>query len=189
MHLNWPIIISIAIPLITLFLGAILNRLIERRAKITTYLGHASIFEVHPPNGPPFFVHTHGIVVTNVGGKAANNVRISHHQLPHFYIWPTVPHLVEDLPQGGKDIVIPILVPGQQLTISYLYYPPVTWNLVNSGTRSDEGLAKVLNVLPVRQFSKPVNFFLFYLMLMGTISTLYLLILLFIKVFSFILKT
>jgi hypothetical protein len=182
--MNWPLIVSIVIPILTLVLGVILNRVIERRAKLTTYLGHTSIFEVHPPGAAAQLIHMHSIVVTNVGGKAANTVRLSHHQLPDFYIWPAVPHGVEEVPQGGRDIVIPVLVPGQQITISYLYYPPVTWNLVNAGVRSDEGFAKALNVLPVRQFSKSVNSLIGFLMLMGTIATFYLVILLLIKIYS-----
>jgi hypothetical protein len=54
---------------------------------------------------------------------------------------------------------------------------------VNAGVRSDEGFAKALNVLPVRQFSKPINFLIGYLMLIGTIGTFYLVILLLIKLY------
>jgi hypothetical protein len=186
MKIDWPLVISVVIPLLTLVLGAVLNRLIERRAKLTTYLGHASVFEVHPATGVAQHVHTHSIVVTNVGGKAANNVRLSHLQLPDFYIWPAVPHAVEEVPQGGRDIVIPVMVPGQQITVSYLYFPPTTWNLINAGVRSDEGFAKVLNMLPTRQFSKPINYLIFFLMLVGTITVLYLIILLVIWLFSFL---
>ncbi len=186
MRINWPLLVSIVIPLLTLFLGAILNRLIERRAKLTTYLGHTSIFEIHPAGGDARYIHTHSVVVTNAGGKAANNVRLSHHQLPDFYIWPAVPHMVEDIPQGGRDIVVPVMVPGHQITVSYLYFPPTTWNLVNAGVRSDEGFAKTLNVLPTRQFSKPINFLIFCLMLVGTTSILYLLILLIMRLLTFV---
>lgn len=184
MKIDWPLLVSIVIPLLTLFLGAVLNRLVERRAKLTTYLGHASVFELHPNNGPAELIHTHAIVITNVGGKAASNVRLTHNHLPDFHIWPALPHTVEDIPGGSRDIVIPVLVPGQQITVSYMYFPPITWNLINGPVRSDEGLAKVLNMLPVRQFSKPVRFFIGYLMLAGTIATLYILIVISIKVIT-----
>src|SRR6267142_3345737 len=184
--MNWPLLVSIVIPIMTLLIGALLNRFLERKAKLITYLGHASVFEVHPTPGTTQYIHTHSIVVSNAGGKAANNVRISHRQLPDYYIHPAVPHRVEDIPQGGKDIVIPVMVPGQQITVSYLYAPPVTWNLINEGTRSDEGFAHVHNVIQTRQFSQKTNYFFAYLMIAGCIATLYLLILLFIKILSLI---
>ena len=34
------------------------------------------------------------------------------------------------------------------MTISYLYFPPLTWDHVNSYTKSDEGLARILTVIP-----------------------------------------
>jgi len=184
--MNWPLLVSVVIPILTLLGGAVLNRFLERKAKLITYLGHASVFEIHPTPGTTEHVHTHSIVVNNAGGKAANNVRISHHQLPNYYIFPAIPHRVEDVPQGGKDIVIPLMVPGQQITVSYLYTPPVTWNLINEGTRSDEGFARVQNVIQTRQFSTKVNYFFAYLMIAGAAATLYLLIVLLMRLLTLI---
>ena len=50
--------------------------------------------------------------------------------------------------------MFPRVVPGEQITLSYLYFPPITWNLVNNYVKSDEGMATVITVLPARQFPK-----------------------------------
>ena len=125
------------------FVGAAITKRVEGKADLVSFWGHASAFTISNPGQPPFVIHTHDVVVQNVGKKPANNVRVSHAVLPdQFNINPSVPYTVEQLPDGKKDIVIPKLVPGQQIVISYLYYPPLTWAEINAGIRSDEGFAK-----------------------------------------------
>jgi hypothetical protein len=67
-----------------------------------------------------------------------------------FSIWPEVPHTVEDLPRS-HDIVIPTLIAGEQLTISYLYEPTLTFDKVNQGVKCDQGFAQVFPVVVQRQ--------------------------------------
>jgi hypothetical protein len=124
------------------FVGAVIAKRVEGKAELVSFWGHASAFTINNPGQPPFVIHTHDVVIRNVGKKAANNVRVSHQVLPdQFNINPSVPYTVERLPGGQKDIVIPKLVPKQQIVISYLYYPPLTFDQINAGIRSDEGFA------------------------------------------------
>ncbi len=61
-------------------------------------------------------IHTHDVVIRNAGTKPATNVRVSHAvPLPQFNINPPVPHTVQQVPGGHEDIVIPTLVPKQQI--------------------------------------------------------------------------
>jgi len=79
-------------------------------------------------------------------------VRIGHNAKVHQYvIEPLVEHEVKASPVGGWEIVIPALVPNEQVRVSYLYFAPVTWHQVNTYTKSDEGFAQFLNVLPTPQ--------------------------------------
>jgi hypothetical protein len=48
------------------------------------------------------------------------------------------------MPRGRQDIVIPKLISGEQVTISYLYFPPMTFDQVNDGIKCDQGFAPVL---------------------------------------------
>jgi hypothetical protein len=76
--------------------------------------------------------------------------------------------------QGGqKEIVIPKLIPKKQITITYLYVPPLTWDKVNTHLESDSGPIKVLNVLPTVQLPKWLLLLLWTLIGYGTIGVLY----------------
>ncbi len=115
----------------------------------------------------PGAIHSHSIVVRNVGKKSAFNVRVGHLSgVAAFQLAPPVNHTMAVNPNGGWEILIPTLVPDEQVQISYLYVPPLTVNLVNSYIKSDEISAQVINVLPTPQPSplrKMISFLLFYL--------------------------
>src|SRR5712692_2057697 len=124
------------------FAGAVIVKRVQGKARLVSFWGHASEFTVSNPGQPPFVIRTHDVVIRNAGAKAANNVRVSHAvPLPQFNVSPSIPYTVQTLPSGHQDIVIPTLVPKQQIVISYLYNPPLTFNQINAGIRSDEGFA------------------------------------------------
>ena len=173
---NWQPIATISSPLIALFVGIWANRRFEARASLISYFGHVSSFRFTPPGGMPTVVHTHAVVLRNASRrKSATNVRLSHHVLPDFVIWPEVSYRVDELPSGSKDIVIPALVPGEQVTISYLYFPPLTVANVNAGIKHDGGFAQQIPVLLQRKFPAWFNRLVAILLLMGAIFSLYLL--------------
>jgi hypothetical protein len=132
MQIDWTLVARFAGPVLGALVAFLLLRLSERTVKLVTYYGHVGVFRIHPPQQqgqpapPPFPIHAHTVVIRNAGKKSATNVRVSHGILPpDFSIFPDVPHRVEVLPGGGSDIVIPQLIPEQQVTISYMY-PPAT---------------------------------------------------------------
>ena len=161
-------------PIVALFVGAALNHAINSRPRVTTYLSHTSAHSVPLQDGTSVDVYTHSIVLKNSGRKAAHNVRISHITLPNYNVFPQVNFSVEELPGGASDIIIPTLVPGEQITVSYLYYPPTTWRDINGPVKSDEGFAKVLNVLPMVQYPKWFNAIMAALILVGLSTLVYL---------------
>ena len=174
MTINWDIVIKIVVPLATLILGRFLDRWLSKRSKLISYLGHVSAFVLRGEAQTQVF--THSIVVRNAGREAANNVRIGHYILPDYQLYPSVPHTVEAISTGGSEIVIPKLVPEEQITISYLYFPPLTWDKINAYTKSDEGFAKILNVIPTPQPSKWVIRLFWSLVFIGVTAVLYILI-------------
>ena len=89
-----------------------------------------------------------------------------------------IQHHVEDLPGGGREIVFPLLVPSQQVTITYVYFPPVTWQQINTTTRSDEGFAKIVTALPTPQSPARVLNSLRVLVVVGAAAAIYGLVLL-----------
>jgi hypothetical protein len=146
--MNWQPVATISAPIIAFFIGFAVNRWLEKRPKLLSFRSHANAVQVNPPSGAPFRVHTHSVVVRNAGRASASNVRLAHEVLPsNFSVYPSVEYSVVELPGGGADIVFPKLVPGEQVSVTYLYYPPTLADHVNTGCRSDEGFAKIVTVL------------------------------------------
>lgn len=165
-------IAKIAAPLLSLVVGAIIKHYSEARAKVVSFIGHVSSFTLQDEQGTA--VHTHSVVVRNAGRKAAHNVRLSHTVLPpNVTVYPPVQYTIQQNPEGASEIVFPILVPKEQVTISYLYFPPLTWDKVNSTTKSDEGLAKILNVIPMPQPPKAILWLIWFLVFVGTTFLFY----------------
>lgn len=147
------LIAKVLAPAISAIVLAAVKHYGEKRTKLVTYLVHASAIslrKVDPEDAEEKYVHQHSIVVANAGQKAANNVRISHNvkDMPDFSIFPQVQYTMEKNPQGYTEIVIPVLVPKEQVTISYLYFPPVLFHQVSGMVKSDDGFAKFLDIIP-----------------------------------------
>lgn len=175
MKIDWSLIKDIAIPVVAVFVGIVLNRILERRPRLIAYIGHVSNFNITGTN--PFNVYTHSVVVSNTGKKPATNVRIGHFTFPpNFNIFPSIQHRVNTLPNGSNEIVIPTIVPKEQLTISYLYTTPLNVNQINSYFKSDEGFAKVLNVIPTPLYPKWFLNVLRFLTFVGLVMVIYILI-------------
>jgi len=176
MHINWDIVTRIAVPLITLILGIILTKWAEDKPRLITYLSHTFAISTTTPFGQTLTVHTHSIIVRNVGKKAAKDVRIGHATLPDFQIYPSIDHTVNELPDKSKEILIPSLVPKEQITINYLYFPPLTWNQINTYTKSEQGFAKVVNVVLSRQYPKKLAWLAWLVFLLGLVALGYLIV-------------
>ena len=177
--IDWKLIELIAPPIVGAFIGALISWLSTNREKLVTYYGHVSDFKIDPipPNTQQVLVNTHSIVVKNNGRKTATNVRLGHNFLPpSFNVFPDTNYEINELPSGKKEIVFPRIVPKKELTISYLYYAPLTFNQINTTIESDEGPAKETFVLLQPQPPKWLIKVLWVLLVIGCISLVYILI-------------
>jgi hypothetical protein len=174
MKVDWLVVATIAGPVVAAFLGAWLERLLASRPRVVSYLAHSSAVDVQPTEGPRFAVHTHAIVVRNAGRRAATNIRLGHTFLPNFSVYPAVPFERIDTAGDGVELLFNRLVPQEQITVSYLYYPPVTWQQINSYTKFDEGFARIMTVLPTPQPPRWVTRIAWFFIIMGIIASLYL---------------
>jgi hypothetical protein len=174
MKIDLELVLKIVVPFGTLILGRYLEKWLTKQPKLISYLVHVSAFTLSNESRTQVF--THAIVVANVGKKASNNVRLGHNVLPDYKIHPSIRYTVEEVPGGGKEIVFPILIPNEQVTISYLYFPPLLWNQINSYTKSDEGFAKILNVLTTPQMPKWMKRTVWSLVAVGIATVAYILI-------------
>ncbi len=166
MNIDADVVAKVLGPLLSLIFGAVVKRYTEAKSKVVSFIGHVSAFTLQ--NNERTVVHTHSVVVRNAGKKAAHNVRLVHGVLPvNITIYPPIQHSIERNPDDSGEIVIPVLVPQEQVTVSYLYLPPLLWNQINHSTKSDEGFAKIVNVIPMPQPSKTVLGAVWALMFLG----------------------
>jgi hypothetical protein len=176
--LDVSLIQRIAEPVIIGVLLTLALRLIERRVRLSVFYGHVGEFRTQPSgNIPAFVVHTHSVVIRNSGKLAAHNVRVPHAVslgAPNVNVSVNrgVNFTQSTLQSGSDELLFPILVPGQQVTISYLYYPPLIWSQINLPVTCDEGMARVLNVLPTPQLRPWQLWLLRVLVIIGAITVL-----------------
>ena len=173
MTIDWNVVATLAAPIIALFVGVWINRWSENRPILVSYFSHVSAFRYTPPGSAPSQVNTHSVVLRNTGRKSATNVRLHHIVLPDFNIWPAIAHSVETLPDQSKDILLPTLVPGEEITVSYLYFPPLVANQINAGIKCDQGFANQITVLLQRQYPPWFNRAVITLFLIGVITVCY----------------
>ncbi|MGY2237803.1 hypothetical protein [Pseudomonas gingeri] len=168
--------IKLAAPVLTGVFGLLAKIYLDAKPKLVCYMIHSIAITTRnqiDPNAQPIIVHTHSIAVRNAGKKSASNVRIGHHFLPDFQIYPSLIHEVIKGPDNTAEILIPTLVPGEQITIGYLYFPPQTFQNINNYCKSDEVLAKYLNVTPMVPASKIQLRTLWTLVFIGASSLVY----------------
>lgn len=172
--IDWSVVATIAAPIIALVVGAGLNHVLEAPEKLVCFLSHASAFTLARGDPNETTIHTHAVIVRNTGRKPATNIRIGHNTLPRdFEIHPGTEYQIVDTSDGGKDIVIPVIVPSEQYTISYVYFPPLTYHLVNTHIKSDQGLARTITVLPTPQLGRAARVLILALLMVGVIALLY----------------
>lgn len=179
MDITLEAVVKVAAPFLTAVFGLLAKIYLDAKPKLVCYMIQAFAIPTRNQNdldGQPITVHTHIIAIRNSGKKSATNVRIGHQSLPDFQIHPPLIHEVTRNPDNTGEILIPTLVPGEQIFIGYLYFPPLTYQNINSYCKSDEVLAKVLNVVPMVPFGKTQLLILWSLVFIGTSSTVYFLL-------------
>ncbi|MDX8388809.1 MAG: hypothetical protein R8M46_09825 [Ghiorsea sp.] len=118
--------------IVLIFVTAAATRWFERKPKLITYVSHSASFTYSIDHGGKEAVNTHTLVIRNAGSKVATNVRVGHNHLPaDFDIFPKRAFKVESIGDGEcSDIVFETVAPSEQITISYLYFPPVFANQI-----------------------------------------------------------
>ena len=150
--IDWPNlltrgVLTVVAGLIVYYLKRRLDRRATRSPVLNTFFGHVASFNVTPPGAPMLTVNTHAVVIRNVSDRVLTNVRLHHNVLPNVTIWPITPWTRQTLQGGTEDIVIPTIQPGQELTVSYLNFPPLLFTNINAGIDCDQGPAQEIPVL------------------------------------------
>lgn len=172
MQISPDAILKLTSPIFTAIIGWVAKRYLDAKPKLVSYLVHASAIPLNDEIGT--VVNTHSIVVRNVGKQTATNIRIGHNHLPQSYqLFPQMPHTITKGPDESAEILIPNLVPNEQISISYLYFPGITWQLINSYTKADHGFAEIIENIPSKRPSKIWVIFFWLLAFIGASSLMY----------------
>jgi hypothetical protein len=161
--------------LILLIIGAVINRIVEKRSRLIAYYSHVGEFRLQPQGK----VHTHSVVIRNNGRAKAENVHVPHHGMLkdaniHVSIDPSsIEHVTKKLDNDKEEILFPSLPAKFQVTVSYLYFPPIVAGQINAPIYSDEGPAKVIRVLPQQQYSTFTQGLVGAIMIVGAVTILY----------------
>ncbi|WP_196297799.1 hypothetical protein [Xanthomonas albilineans] len=123
-------------------------------------------------------VHSHSILIANIGRKPAMNVRVTHKisgKLPDLTIFPPTDYSIRTNPEGYSEIIFPMLYPKQQLIIAYVYFPPLLSSHIIGTVVSNEGTAQTMAQLPLKALPRPhfVSFIILTLVLIGAAFVLY----------------
>lgn len=120
MILDVDTIAKLVSPVMVAIIGVIATRYFEGKPKLISYLVHTSALPLLDKEITQ--VNTHSVVIRNIGKKSAHNVSIGHAYFPPSYqMFPPLNHEIRSGPSGAAEILIPVLVPNEQVSISYLY--------------------------------------------------------------------
>ena len=170
MRIDWPTIGQAAWSVVLLLVGALVTWVLERKPKLTYYASHWSAYP--RPGSPPLIIHTHGIVLKNVGRKTATDIRVRHElRTETFYVTPRVPYTDPDMPGGGFEIVFPRLVPQEEIAISYMHTAP--FNNFRGQITHASGPAVEVPAIPRVEHSKWVTRTILFLALVGLIAIVF----------------
>ncbi|MDE2231530.1 MAG: hypothetical protein KGJ95_05650, partial [Candidatus Omnitrophica bacterium] len=159
---------------VTIFIPAIIIELIRREInhrgpKLVYYSSQIITHRIVMPsaqgavqNSPapqPFWLNSFVLTIRNNGNIAARNVEINHPQAPqHFQLTPNIQHTIQRSEDGrSMTICIPSLGTKEIVSISYLFGPVQNWNDLLEYVRSEDGLAKKINVILNRVFPRWFN--------------------------------
>ncbi|MDD3597176.1 hypothetical protein [Sulfuricurvum sp.] len=171
--MSFDILAKLLAPVITAIISYFIKKYFEAKPKLIIYLVHASAIPLKGDEQGTI-VNTHSVVVRNAGQKTANNVRIGHDILPEsFQLFPKLPYEKVQGSENSAEILIPSLVPNEQVTISYLYFPPLTWQSINTYCKSDEAFAKIINIVPMQQPTFLQKATIYSLMFIGATTIVY----------------
>jgi hypothetical protein len=176
--IDFSLLASIGEKIVLLFAGGLVGRFFERRARLVVFYGHVGAFRVQVHGQPPGLVHTHSVVIRNAGRLAAHNIHVPHRGMLssaniHISIDPHLAHTVQTLPNSTEEILFAVLPAQFQVTISYLYFPPIVVGQINAPIYCDEGSARVINVLPQPERPRWMLAMLWGLIVIGAIAVLY----------------
>lgn len=168
------VINGIVVGVITIIIGLIIQKILERRSRLIYYITNVSAFAV-PDTNPPLNLFFHSLVIRNQGKKEAEEVEICHNfPITLYKIYPNKNVSFKESASADRPILlIDSLAPGETITLTYLQYAPLNLHFLYQYIKSKEGLAKQITMALQRIFPKQVNYVIVAFLIWGIFCFLY----------------
>jgi len=167
-------VVTVIAPVVAAVVGYFAKRALDRAPRVVAFMAASNSVTLGKGKPNEVTIHSHVLVIRNDGALAARDVRITHDFFPpDISVYPGVEHTLVVNPQGLTELQVPLLAPGQQLAISYMYFPPLTWAQINCDVYSETGRAERVALLPR---PKPATWILvtrYFLMFAGAWAVVY----------------
>lgn len=165
--------IKLASPVVAIALY-VAGRLFQDKSKVISWMDLGASFTLGDPDADGSRLHTHRIVLKNTGRGSAKNLRLGHLYFPEkIDVTPAVQYTITKNPDGHVELLFPTLVPGESITVSYLYFAPRIAAEINTYAKSDEGAVRIVTALPTPLPSMKVVRLLQFLAFTGACFLIY----------------
>ena len=142
-------VVTVVAPIIAGAAGYFGKRALDQRPRIVWFMASANSVTLGKGGQQPVQINSHVVVIRNDGNLAAKDVRVRHDVFPpDFSVYPGIDYAPKTNPEGFTELHFPLIAPGQQINISYMYFPPTTWSQINCVVYSDTGFGKQIVALP-----------------------------------------
>jgi len=142
-------VVTAVAPIATVVVGYFGKRALDLKPRVVAFMASANSVVMGKGLETETTINSHVLIIRNDGGLAARNVRITHdHFPPNISVYPGVEYVPFENPQGFTELQFPLLAPGQQISVSYMYFPPLIWPQINCDVYSETGRAERVALLP-----------------------------------------
>ncbi len=133
---------------VSLAVGWLLHIVTTRRPELIHYLSHQQWVTLRQQqNQPPTHIGTVTLFLFNQGKAPAKDVHIGHTTLPAHNVFPDIPREIVQLPSGGSAIRFPVFPARTLVSISYLFWGPLTVEQFLAYVESEDGMSKRIPVM------------------------------------------
>jgi hypothetical protein len=174
--LDWNLIAIYSSPILSGIILFLIKKHYEGEVRLVASYIHASAVPIsNSTNEKPTSVGVHVLVLKNQGKLSATDVRLGHNFLPAFSIYPSTDYTTKKLDDHSYEIIIKIIVPKEQLTITYVYdCEQITIDRINTYIKHATGFAeKIYNVLYIKPLSFLKKTIILALLFIGIATMIY----------------
>lgn len=148
MEFDWNVIATLVAPVFALLVGYWLRDILKKKPKLLYRMTASEPVTLIEDPDNPLTMQMCSLSVVNAGKAPTSEVRIGHKTLPAHSVSPVTAYKIETLADKGKEIIFPRLLGNEEITITYLYSPPLKWQEINTHVKSNDAFGEAVREFP-----------------------------------------